>query len=159
VQTLPRDYTRKTVQKEYESLDAFLTKWNAADRKHAVIEELANRGVFLDELADELGNNLDAFDLICHVAFDQPPLTRRERVDRVQKRIVFAKYGDNVRAVLEALLDKFADGGVNSLEWLDILKVDPLPSLEHPSKLSNSSAARSIILPQFRNSKHSFIRK
>jgi type I restriction enzyme R subunit len=111
VQTLPRDYTRKTVQKEYESLDAFLTKWNAADRKHAVIEELANRGVFLDELADELGNNLDAFDLICHVAFDQPPLTRRERVDRVQKRNVFAKYGDNVRAVLEALLDKFADGG------------------------------------------------
>ena len=130
-----KDYTRKTVQKEYESLDAFLTKWNAADRKHAVIEELANRGVFLDELADQVGRDLDAFDLICHVAFDQTPLTRRERADRVLRRNVFAKYGDSARAVLNSLLDKFADGGVSSLESLEILKVDPLTKFGTPIEI------------------------
>jgi type I restriction enzyme, R subunit len=130
-----KDYTRKTVQKEYQSLDAFLTKWNGADRKHAIVEELANRGVFLDELADQVGNDLDAFDLICHVAFDQPPLTRRERVDRVRKRNVFAKYGENARAVLDSLLEKFADGGLNSLESMDILKVDPLTQYGTPIEI------------------------
>lgn len=130
-----KDYTRKTVQKEYQSLDAFLTKWNGADRKHAIVEELANRGVFLDELADQVGSDLDAFDLICHVAFDQPPLTRRERVDRVRKRNVFAKYGENARAVLDSLLEKFADGGLNSLESMDILKVDPLTKYGTPIEI------------------------
>jgi type I restriction enzyme R subunit len=130
-----KDYTRKTVQKEYKSLDAFLTKWNGADRKHAIVEELANRGVFLDELADQVGGDLDAFDLICHVAFDQPPLTRRERVERVRKRNVFAKYGAGARAVLESLLDKFADGGLNSLESMDILKVDPLTKFGTPIEI------------------------
>jgi type I restriction enzyme, R subunit len=130
-----KDYTRKTVQKEYQSLDAFLTKWNGADRKHAIVEELANRGVFLDELADQVGNDLDAFDLICHVAFDQPPVTRRERVDRVRKRNVFAKYGENARAVLDSLLEKFADGGLNSLESMDILKVDPLTQYGTPIEI------------------------
>ncbi len=130
-----KDYMRKTVQKEYQSLDAFLTKWNGADRKHAIVEELAKRGVFLDELADQVGNDLDAFDLICHVAFDQPPLTRRERVDRVRKRNVFAKYGENARAVLDSLLEKFADGGLNSLESMDILKVDPLTQYGTPIEI------------------------
>jgi type I restriction enzyme R subunit len=130
-----KDYTRKTVQKEYQSLDAFLTKWNEADRKHAIVEELANRGVFLDELADQVGDDLDAFDLICHVAFDQPPLTRRERVDRVRKRNVFAKYGENARGVLDSLLEKFADGGLSSLESMDILKVDPLTKFGTPIEI------------------------
>jgi len=130
-----KDFTRKTVQKEYKSLDAFLTKWNGADRKHAIVEELANRGVFLDELADQVGGDLDAFDLICHVAFDQPPLTRRERVERVRKRNVFGKYGENARAVLDSLLEKFADGGLNSLESMDILKVDPLTKFGTPMEI------------------------
>lgn len=130
-----KDYTRKTVRKEYQSLDLFLTKWNDADRKYAIVEELANRGVFLDELADQVGGDLDAFDLICHVAFDQPPLTRRERVDRVRKRNLFAKYGENARAVLNSLLEKFADGGVNSLESMDILKVDPLTKFGTPIEI------------------------
>jgi len=122
-----KDYTRKTVRKEYQSLDAFLTKWNDADRKHAIVEELANRGVFLDELADQVGDDLDAF--------DQPPLTRRERVDRVRKRNVFAKYGEYARAILDSLLEKFADGGLNSLESMDILKVDPLTKFGTPIEI------------------------
>jgi type I site-specific restriction endonuclease len=72
-----KDYTRKTVRKTYASLDAFLTAWNDADRKQAILEELVAKGVFLDELAEQVGRDYDAFDLVCHVAFDQPPLTRR----------------------------------------------------------------------------------
>jgi KaiC/GvpD/RAD55 family RecA-like ATPase len=130
-----RDYTRKTVRKSYRSLDAFLSAWNAAERKQVVVDELASRGVFLEELAEEVGRGYDAFDLVCHVAFDQPPLTRRERADRVNKRNVFGKYGDRARAVLQALLDKYAESGIRSVESLDILKVDPLSELGTPVEI------------------------
>jgi type I restriction enzyme R subunit len=130
-----RDYTRKTVKKNYRSLDAFLVAWNGADRKQAVVDELLSQGVFLEELAEEVGRGYDAFDLVCHVAFDQPPLTRRERADRVNKRNVFGKYGDRARAVLQALLDKYAEGGIRSVESLDILKVDPLTDLGTPVEI------------------------
>ncbi len=113
-------------------------KWpSGADRKQAVIEELSSQGVFLDELAEQVGREIDAFDLICHVAFDQPPLTRRERAEKVRKRNVFAKYGDKVRAVLNALLDKYADAGLKSVESLEILKVDPLTSFGTPVEIVN----------------------
>jgi type I restriction enzyme R subunit len=130
-----RDYTRKTVKKTYRSLDAFLSAWNSADRKQAVVDELLSQGVFLEELAEEVGRGYDAFDLVCHVAFDQAPLTRRERADRVNKRNVFGKYGDRARAVLQALLDKYAEGGIRSVESLDILKVDPLTDLGTPVEI------------------------
>jgi type I restriction enzyme R subunit len=130
-----RDYTRKTVRKTYTSLSDFLTAWNSAERKQAVIEELAGQGVFLDELAEQVGRDYDAFDLVCHVAFDQPPLTRRERAERVQKRHVFAKYGEKTRAVLQALLQKYADSGIRSVESLDILKVDPLTTFGTPVEI------------------------
>ena len=132
-----KDYTRKTVRGAYTSLDAFLSAWNEADRKQAIIEELASQGVFLDELAEQVGRDYDAFDLVCHVAFDQPPLTRRERADTVRKRDVFAKFGDKTRAVLDALLDKYAHGGIKSVESLDILKVDPLPTFGTPIEIVN----------------------
>lgn len=132
-----RDYTRKTVRKAYASLGDFLTAWNSAERKQAVIEELAGQGVFLDELAEQVGRDYDAFDLVCHVAFDQPPLTRRERAERVQKRHVFAKYGEKTRAVLQALLQKYADSGIRSVESLDILKVDPLTTFGTPVEIIN----------------------
>jgi type I restriction enzyme R subunit len=130
-----KDYTRKTVRKSYTSLNAFLSAWNDADRKQVIIEELATHGVFLDELAEQVGRDYDAFDLVCHVAFDQPPLTRHERAARVKKRNVFAKYGDKTRAVLNALLEKYADGGVKSVESLDILKVDPLTGFGTPVEI------------------------
>ena len=132
-----KDYTRKSVQKAYASLDAFLNAWKDADRKQAIVEELSSRGVFLEELAEQVGWGFDAFDLICHVAFDQPPLTRRERAERVRKRHVFAKYGEKTRAVLEALLEKYADGGIKSVESLEILKVDPLTHFGTPVEIVN----------------------
>lgn len=121
-----RDYSRKAVREAYASLGDFLTIWNDAERKQAILEELTEKGVFLDELAEQVGRDYDAFDLVCHVAFDAPPLTRKERADKVKKRNVFAKYGDKARAVLDALLQKYADSGITSVESLEILKVDPL---------------------------------
>ena len=132
-----KDYSRKTVNQAYATLDDFLSAWNAAERKQAVVEELASRGVFFDELADQIGPDYDAFDLVCHVAFDRPPRTRRERVAQVRGRDVFARYGDQARAVLEALLDKYADAGLKSFESLDILKVDPLSAFGTPMEIIN----------------------
>jgi type I restriction enzyme, R subunit len=116
-------------------LGAFLTVWNDADKKQAILDELAAKGVFLDELAEQVGRDYDAFDLVCHVAFDAPPLTRKERADKVKKRNVFAKYGGQARAVLDSLLQKYADSGITSLESLEILKVDPLTTFGTPLEI------------------------
>ena len=130
-----KDYTRKTVRSAYTSLNAFLNVWNDSERKQAVLDELAAHGVFLDELAEAVGRGYDAFDLVCHVAFDRPPLTRKERAELVKKRNAFTKYGDQGRAVLDALLEKYADGGLRSIESLDILKVDPLSHFGTPVEI------------------------
>ena len=145
-----KDYSRKTLRKAYTSLSDFLNAWKDADRKQAIIEELSSRGVFLDELAEQVGLDYDAFDLICHVAFDQPPLTRRERADKVKKRHVFAKYGAKTRAVLEALLDKYADGGIKSVESLEILKVDPLTHFGTPIEIINLFGGKNNYLAAIR---------
>lgn len=129
------DYTRKTVRATYASLDGFLTRWRDAERKQAIVEELAGQGVFLDELAEQVGADFDAFDLVCHIAFDQPPLTRRERAERVKKRNVFGRYGEQARAVLEALLQKYADSGIRSVESMEILKVEPLTRFGTPLEI------------------------
>ncbi len=120
-----RDFTRKALQRHFASLDNFLRRWKAAARKQALLEELGNEGLLLDPLAEEVGKDLDPFDLICHVAFDQPPLTRRERAEKVRKRDVFTHYGPPARAVLEALLDKYQDQGVINLDDVRILQIAP----------------------------------
>ena len=130
-----KDYTRKNVLKEYASLDDFLRKWNGADKKQAVLEELYEQGVIFEALAEEVGKDLDPFDLICHVAFDQPPLTRRERADNVRKRDVFTKYGEQARAVLEALLLKYQDDGVTELDDPQILRIAPFDTMGTPMEL------------------------
>jgi type I restriction enzyme, R subunit len=124
-----RDFTKKGLRKQFATLDAFLTRWNGAERKQAIIDELASEGILLDALTDDIGKNLDPFDLICHVAFDKPPLTRRERADNVRKRDVFSKYGPQARAVLEALLAKYADEGVLNLDDANVLSIPPLSAL------------------------------
>ena len=130
-----KDYTRRTVQEEFATLDEFLTRWRAADRKQVIVDELLERGVLLEALEDSTGSGLDPFDLICHIAFDQPPLTRRERADSVRKRDVFTKYGYQAREVLAALLDKYADQGIGSIGAIEVLKLDPFPSLGTPLEL------------------------
>ncbi|MFB4165330.1 EcoAI/FtnUII family type I restriction enzme subunit R [Alteribacillus sp. JSM 102045] len=119
------DYTKKTVRKEFSSLDDFLRKWKSADKKEAIIQELLEQGVLLDALQEEVGEDMDPFDLICHVAFDQKPLTRKERAQNVKKRDYFTKYGEQARKVLEALLNKYADAGIEHIEDIQVLKLPP----------------------------------
>ncbi len=130
-----RDFTKAALKKRFASLDDFLKRWKAAERKQAIIEELEAEGLPLDPIADEVGKNFDPFDLICHVAFDRKPLTRRERADNVKKRDVFAKYGPQARAVLDALLAKYADEGVLNLDDTNVLKIAPFSSLGTPVQL------------------------
>lgn len=124
-----RDYTRKSLKRQFASLDAFLKRWNEAQRKDAVVQELEAEGLPLDLIAAELGRDLDPFDLICHLAFDAKPLTRKERADQVKKRDVFTKYGPQARAVLEALLAKYADEGVLNLDDPGVLKIAPFSGM------------------------------
>ena len=130
-----KDYTRKTVRKDYASLDEFLKRWSKADRKAAILQELEQHGVLIEPLADEVGKDFDVFDLICHVAFDQPPLTRRERADQVKKRNYFTKYGEQARKVLENLLEKYADTGIENIEDIKILTLDPFKDMGTASEL------------------------
>ncbi len=130
-----RDFTKKALRKRFASLDDFLKRWNAAERKQAIVEELAAEGLPLDPIIEELGKDLDPFDLICHVAFDARPLTRRERAENVRKRDVFTRYGDKARAVLDALLAKYADEGVLNLDDANVLKIPPLNTLGTPIEL------------------------
>jgi type I restriction enzyme R subunit len=124
-----RDFTKTALRKRFASLDDFLKRWKSAERKQAIIEELEAEGLALDVVAEELGKNLDPFDLICHVAFDKKPLTRRERAESVKKRDVFTKYGLQARAVLNALLEKYRDEGVLNLDDADVLKVTPFTAM------------------------------
>jgi type I restriction enzyme R subunit len=130
-----KDYTRKTLTQEFASLDDFLVRWSSADKKQAIVNELAQEGVFFEALADEVGKDCDPFDLLCHVAWDQPPLTRRERAERVKKRDYFTKYGDRARRVLEALLAKYADAGVGQIEETQVLTLAPLTEFGTPTEI------------------------
>ncbi|MBK6854420.1 MAG: DEAD/DEAH box helicase family protein [Burkholderiales bacterium] len=141
-----REYTRQCVGKQYASMDEFLRRWTGAARKKAVIEELAALGVLWEPLADEVkakhGQQLDAFDLICHVAFDQPPLTRRERAEQVHKRNYFAKHEGAARQVLEALLEKYSDTGVEPIEDPKILALPPFDKIGSPVELLKAFGGR-----------------
>ena len=135
-----RDYTRKTLARQFESLDAFSRKWHSADRKQAIIAELEEAGVLWDVLEQEVGQEMDPFDLICHVVYGQPPLTRRERAEQVKKkRNYFTKYSETAQAVLHALLDKYADEGVLAIEDKKILKVAPFNGIGRPAEIAKKS--------------------
>lgn len=137
-----RDYTRRNVRTAYASLDAFLTSWKQADKKRAIVEELEQQGVIFSALNEEIGSAFDPFDLICHVAFEQKPLTRKERVEQVKKRDYFTKYGDLARKVISALLDKYSDGCVTDLENPEIIRLDPLSKLGSPVEIIRAFGSR-----------------
>jgi type I restriction enzyme R subunit len=130
-----RDYARKQIAAEYRSLDEFIWHWNASDRKQAIIDELEQRGVVLANLAETVGKDFGDFDLLVHVAFGAPPLTRRERAEKVRKRNYFEKYGEKARAVLEALLDKYANDGVEVIEDTKVLRLKPFSQLGTPMEI------------------------
>lgn len=134
-----KDFSRKQIQSEYASLDEFLQRWNSEKKKQAIIDELEEHGIVLDNLAAEIGKGKEYgdFDLICHIAFDQPPLTRKERANNVKKRNYFTQYGEQARAVLEALLDKYADEGISTLESARVLKLQPFDRIGTPVEIIN----------------------
>ncbi|HRO64933.1 MAG TPA: type I restriction-modification enzyme R subunit C-terminal domain-containing protein, partial [Candidatus Dojkabacteria bacterium] len=130
-----RSYTKKSLIKRYKTLNEFLNDWNDAEMKSAILEELEEQGIFFEELKKEVGKELDPFDMILHIAFDKPPLTRRERANNVIKRNYFEKYGEEARKVLQALLDKYSDEGIMSLEDMQVLKVQPINQFGSPVEI------------------------
>ena len=120
----------------------FVNQWSSAEKKCAIIHRLEQQGIPLEVLEKAVGRDYDPFDLILHVAYDQPPLTRKERADQVRKRNYFARYGEKARAVMEALLDKYADQGLESLESPAVLKVIPFPQLGTPVELIHAFGSR-----------------
>lgn len=145
-----KDYTKKTLFKEFSSLDDFIKKWSDADKKKAIITELANEGVFFEALAVEIGKDLDPFDIICHVAWDKPPLTRRERAEKVKKRNYFTRYGEQAQKVLAALLEKYADEGVENMEHIKILTIQPFTGFGTPLEIIKKFGG----LPQYEEALH-----
>ncbi|MBB3695956.1 DEAD/DEAH box helicase family protein [Flammeovirga yaeyamensis] len=130
-----KDYTKNSVQREFSSIEVFKEKWNNADKKEAIIDELKEQGILIDALREEVGKDMDAFDLICHIAFDQPALTRKDRANNVRKRNYFTKYGDVAQKVLSSLLEKYEEEGIVSIEQGGILKVQPLNQIGSPVEL------------------------
>ncbi len=130
-----KDYTKKNVLDEYHSLDEFLTAWQDADKKQVIISEMEEKGILFEELQQQSDKDLDPFDLICHIAFDKPPLTRQERVKNVQKRDIFAKYWEEAKEIIEMLLMKYADQGIESIEDINILNVSPFTQVWTPYEI------------------------
>lgn len=130
-----RDYTRKSILRNYSSLDQFLLTWKQADKKKAIIDSLEEEGVLFSALNEEVGSEFDPFDLICHVAYEQQPLTRRERAENVRKRDYFTKYGELARRVVDALLEQYSDEGLLDLENPAIITLDPIKRLGTPPEI------------------------
>lgn len=141
-----KDYTKKNVTKQFQSLEKFLISWNNAEKKEVIIQELEGQGIFFDALKEEVGKEFDPFDLICHIAFEAKPLTRKERADKVKKRNYFTKYGEKAQAVLNALLDKYSDDGLLTIESTEVLKLDPLNKLGTPIELIKAFGSKRVYL-------------
>ncbi len=134
-----KDFTRKQVKEHYASLADFLRRWNEADRKQAIIDELSEQGVIWEDLIKEvskkLGSEPDPFDVICHIVYDQPPLSRKERAEQVRKNNYFSKYEGASKQVLDALLDKYTDSGIGPIEDVKVLTLAPFSSIGAPMEL------------------------
>lgn len=142
ITTSLKNHTKEIIKGQYASIDDFLNRWNHTDKKEAIISELEDQGVLVEALRDAVNREVDLFDLICHVAFDQPPLTRKERANKVKKRNYFTKYGEQSRKVLEALLDKYADEGIINIESMNVLKVKPLTDYGSPLEIINEFGSK-----------------
>lgn len=150
ITTSLKDHTREIIKEKFASLDAFLNKWNTTDRKEAIINELLEQGVMVEALLEAVNQEVDLFDLICHVAFDQPPMTRKERANNVKKRNYFTKYGAQAKKVLEALLDKYADEGITNIESIEVLRVNPFDEFGSPTEIINQFGSKEKYLQAVR---------
>ena len=133
-----KDYTRKNIKNKYATLDNFLQAWNSAEKKSIIIDEMEKAGIFMEELKANTKKDLDPFDMLCHIAYDKPPLTKKERIAGVKKRNYFAKYGAKVQEVINALLDKYAETDIQNLETIEILKLEPVNKIGNPMYILNT---------------------
>jgi len=124
-----KEYTKDHILKEFKNINGFLERWSKSEKKQLLIEELAEQGILIEALKDEVGKDMDVFDLICHIAFDKPALTRKERAENIKKRDYFAKYEGKAKLVLEAVLNKYIESGVTSIEDTSVLKLKPVSNL------------------------------
>ncbi len=150
ITTSLKSHTKEIILEKYSSLDEFINRWNKTDRKEAIIAELQDQGVMVEALYDAVNKEVDLFDLICHVAYDQPPLTRKERANNVKKRNYFTKYGEQAKKVLEALLDKYADEGITNIESIEVLRVNPFDELGSPIEIINQFGSKEKYLQAVR---------
>ncbi len=146
ITTSLKDHTKEIIQGNFVSLNDFLNTWNATDRKEAIIAQLQEQGVMVEALYEAVGKQVDLFDLICHIAYDQPPLTRLERANNVKKRNYFTKYGEKAKNVLEALLDKYADEGIANIESFEVLRVNPFDKFGSPLEIINQFGSKANYL-------------
>ena len=146
------DFTRRSIRNRYATLDDFLHRWTETERKQAILDELADENVLIDAVrqANPTLEESDIFDVICHVAYGQKPLTRRERVNNVRKRNIFAKYGPECRTVLEALLDKYADQGILNMENPATLQLAPFSQIGTPVKIAKLFGGKAQFLQAVR---------
>jgi len=142
ITTSLKDHTKEIIKEQFASMDDFLNKWKNSERKEAIIAELTNQGILVEALYEAVDKQVDLFDLICHVAYDQPPLTRAERANNVKKRNYFIKYGEQARKVLEALLDKYADEGITNIESIEVLRVNPFDEFGSPLEIINEFGSK-----------------
>ena len=133
-----KDYTKKNITEHFQTIDDFLNRWNDSDKKKAIIDELEEQGVFFEALKEEVGKDFDPFDLVCHVAFESKPLTRKERANNVKKRNYFTKYGETAQAVINSLLDKYTDDGLLTIESTEVLRMNPFNKIGTLKELVNA---------------------
>ena len=145
------DYTKKNILSEYASLNDFLSAWASSDRKEAIIEELESRGVFLDALAEEVGRDLDPFDLVCHIAYGREPLTRQARAQKAKKAAYFEKYEGKAREVIDALIEKYADQGITAIDDIGDLIVSPFTEFGTPGEIVGLFGGREKYLLVLKN--------
>ena len=131
------DYTKKNIKDTYSSLDDFVMRWNAAERKGEIAEMMRESGIDLQALKEDQGmTDVDDFDFICHIAYGKKALTRKERAENVKKRDIFHKYGPQAQKVLEALLDKYMNEGISQLENRKVLTLDPFRQMGSPASIA-----------------------
>lgn len=124
------DYTKKNIHKHYSSLEYFILRWNSEDKKAAICEELESQGVLLEHLREQVGNEeMDDFDLICHIAYNVPAMTRRERAQAVKDSGYLDQFNEAAKKVLEALLDKYATSSIKDLDDIEILQLNEFKEL------------------------------
>jgi type I restriction enzyme R subunit len=141
------DYTKKNILEQYSRLDEFLRTWTEAEKKQAIIDELQDGGVLLDAVREELGKtDLDDFDLICHIAYDKAPLTKKERAENVKKRHYLYKYSDTAKEVIEALLDKYANDGIKEIEDTKVLELKEFQKFGNPMKIVKAFGGKDAYL-------------